>query len=184
MFTITFTVDKTEHSIELQPERGDLNELYRSGDEIVDRIERRGFEFTGDLPSFQELSRRHRESRDHESLDLGDLSDVVRDRTDGAADEDGGSRDDASDRERTDSEDDPETVELEFVGPEGNHLQGTYRPNQPLGAVQADLAEQADLDRDQQVVLYRSSERDRSLPNQTPLADLAGQTLYWETEQL
>lgn len=184
MFTITFTVDDTVHSIELQPSLGDLNELYGSGEEIVERIEQLGFEYTGEPPSFQDLSRRHRESRDSESLDIGDLSDVVRERDDEGEAKRKDNEDDGFDTNGTGSDDDANEIELVFIGPDGDRLSGTYRPNQSLGAAQADIAERADLDRDQQVIVYQSNDRERALPNQTPLADLAGKTLYWEPRRL
>ena len=79
MPTIEFTLGDTTASVEIRPDHGDPNVVFREGPgQIADAVADQGYRFA-DRPgiSYQELSRACREAPDSDHITLGDLSERV-----------------------------------------------------------------------------------------------------------
>lgn len=160
MTTITFTVDGTEHSVDVAPVHGDPNALFREApDRVAAAVADLGLTFTaGAAPTYQELSRAARASGD--GIALGDLSDRVEPiESKPAADEDG--------------------IVLEVVGPDGASVTQAFTADQNLGAVAAAVGDELGVGVMERVVLYLSSDRADPLGNDTAV-DAVSPPLYWE----
>lgn len=189
MATIQCTIDGEQYSVEIAPPRGDLNQLYRSGDALVDELNRAGYEVPGDEPTFQDLATAHQQSSDPDVIDLGDWSDRVTESGGGSPESGSRSADEGSgDPPSHDDSGAPPTddgdVALTLVGPDGQQATRHYGSDQGVGAVTADLQDHYDVDRDQQVTIYASEERRHDLPTEAPVSEYDGKTLYWGTESL
>lgn len=189
MATIQCTIDGQRYSVEVSPPRGDLNQLYRRGDALVDELRTAGYEVTGGPPAFQDLATAHQQSSDPDVIDLGDWSDRVTESGGGIPDsdsrsDDAGSGDPPSNGGSGSRPSDDEDVALTLVGPDGQQATRHYGADQGMGAVTADLQDQYDVDRDRQVTIYASEERRHDLPTEAPVSEYNGKTLYWGTESL
>jgi hypothetical protein len=189
MATIQCTIDGQKYSVEVSPPRGDLNQLYRRGDAIVDELRSTGFEVTGDPPAFQDLSTAHQQSSNPDIIDLGDWSNRVTEnggRVSGSGScsdnrENSSPPSDGSDGSRPSND---EEVTLMLVGPDGQQVTRHYDTDQGMGAVTADLQDHYEIDRDRQVTIYASEERRHDLPTEAPVSEYDGRILYWGTEPL
>lgn len=189
MATIQCTIDGQQYSVEVSPPRGDLNQLYRRGDALVDELRSAGFEVTGDPPAFQDLATAHQQSSNPDTIDLGDWSNRVTEDGSGAPgsgswSDDGGDSSPPSDGSNGSRPSNDEEVALMLVGPDGQQVTRHYGSNQGMGAVTADLQDHYEVDRDRQVTIYASEERRHDLPTEAPVSEYDGKTLYWRTESL
>lgn len=173
MVRIQFTVDSDEYGIEVNPPLGDLDKVYRSQDEIRDRVNEAGYEFVDQPPQYRIIAKKHKQSRSSSVIDLGDITGKV----------DPIEEPDLGPGPGPGTETEPDEVELTLVDPEGDRDTRTYGENQNLGSVSADLKRINDIGLEMRVDIYRSRERERQLNSETPLASVAGETLFWETSE-
>lgn len=192
MATIRYEIDGTEYSFEANPTRGDLNQLYRQGDRVAEEVASHGYEFTGAPPSFNEMSRAHHRSPG-DVLDLGDISDRVQTGGTGSSgggeghwdnDESDGSGPGGGRPNPAPGSGGADGVSVTLVGPRGQQTTRQYDSDKHVGAVLADIQDEYDVDKGQQVQLYQTEQRSRALPSEAPINDHAGDTLYWDTESL
>lgn len=170
MVEITFAIEGTEHGVTVDPAMGHPREVYESSDKVVAAVERLGYEFVDSPPTYQELSRAHRKSGDAEVVPLDDISARVSQKSGGNSSEMSSADEEA---ERT----------VELVGPDGQGIERSYRGEQNLTQVKADLASYHGIDRKKTVRLYDSTSLDDPLDTEREIEEFAGGTLYWDLTQ-
>ena len=180
MTRIQFTIDSDEYEVEINPPMGDIDQVYRSQDEIRERVEQAGYEFVDQPPQYRILAKKHKQSGSSSIIDLGDITGKVRPL--GGGDEAEENTEDASDEDEVDVDSDG-NVEITLIGPNGNEETRTYGENQAVGGVAADLKRvNDDISHQRRVVIYRSSERNRELSRDRVVSSLGGERLFWTAE--
>lgn len=172
MVRIQFTIDSDEYGIEVNPPLGDLDQVYRSQEQIRDCVNEAGYEFVDQPPQYRIIAKKHKQSQNSSVIELGDITGKV-DPLEEAAVEGPG----------PDPDPDPDEVELTLVSPDGERETRTYGGNQNLGSVSADLKRISDIGLEMRVDIYRSRERERQLNSETAINSVAGETLFWETSE-
>ena len=173
MMEIKFDIDSTEYSVDINSPRNDPNVAYNSQGKIAEEVQAAGYEFVDSPPKPIVLIRAHRKGADDSVIDLGDIT--------GKVDPiDGGEKQEPDEEPISSADDDPATVDLTLIGPGGEETHRTYKETQNIGSVALDIKSVHEVGRKKRVVLYRSRERQRQYPNEAPLADMDGETLYWE----
>lgn len=173
MVRIQFTIDSDEYGIEVNPPLGDLDKVYRSQDEIRERVNEAGYEFVDQPPQYRIIAKKHKQSRDSSVIELGDITAKV----------DPVDEPEPGPGPGPDPRPEPDEVELTLVSPEGERDTRTYGEKQNLGSVSADLKRINDIGLEMRVDIYRSRERERQLNSETPIASVAGETLFWQTSE-
>ena len=182
MVTIEFTIDSEGYAIEVTPQMGDLDQLYRCQDEIRDRVSEAGYEFVDAPPAYHVIARAHRRSSDDGRIDLGDITGKV-DPVDGPETGLAASGEEGSDDVPPGGRREEDGVEVTLVSPDGDELVETFGESQALGAITAAISSEYGIGRRQRVEIYRSRERRRELPAETPVSSLDGEQLFWETTE-
>lgn len=160
MVEITFSVGEEEFSVEINPESGHPREAYKSGDAVVERITANGYEFIGKAPQYQELSRAHRQSSSPNKIELGDLSDRVKEPPEPAGE-----------------------VTIELVGPDGESVTRSYESSQTITQVCADIISYHGVDRDRTVKLFSTPSKSNEIEKSKPVADFDESSIYWDISQ-
>jgi hypothetical protein len=166
MTTIEFAPDDTTASIEITPDHGDPNAVFRAGPaQIADTVAEHGYRFEDRTGiSYQELSRAYRETEKPDHIALGDLSDRIV----------------PVDVQEDDPNPDGDGVTLTLVGPDDERLERTFGAAQNLGAVAAAVTDAYDLDVTDRVVLSPTAGREEPLATDRGVNEFAADTLYWE----
>jgi hypothetical protein len=161
MTTIEFALDETTTSIEITPEDGDPNAVFRTApDRIAAAATDHGYRFKDDGGiTYQELTKAYRETPAPETIALGDLSGRL------------------VPVDVTEEDPDPDGITLTLIGPAEERLERTFGRQQNLGAVAAAVTEAYDLGMTDQVVLAPTAARDESLTSATGVDELADPTV-------
>lgn len=175
MVTIKYSIDADEYELEIEPQAGDIDRMYRSQDRIREHVESNGYEFVDTPPKYRILATKHKRSRDPTTIDLGDISGKV----DPIEEADTGVTEAGSE-----AEPDPDEVAVTLIGPDGEEETRTYAESQNVGSVKADIKQSRDdIDRTMRVIIYRSRERQRELQSETRVASLSDDRLFWEATE-